>query len=272
MIQLCHPIYRPRRKSRRSVQKGATASRSRRLLFEPLENRLLMTITVNTLIDENNGIGVGGISLRDAIDAAAPAEMINFAASLTSGGPASILLTNGELVINKSLTINGPGANLLTVDAQLASRVIEITAGAFTVDIGGLRLTNGRAASGQNGGGIRAQSTALVTIRDSVIVGNGAGSGITGPGGSGGGIWTSGPMQVTGSTISGNGSGSGGVEREWRLWFQRRERWWNSEFGNTRRSSTAQSVETWPALVAMVDFRKATTAPVRVSAVRARSR
>ena len=70
--------------------------------------------------------------------------MINFAASLTSGGPASILLTNGELVINKSLTINGPGANLLTVDAQLASRVIEITAGAFTVDIGGLRLTNGR--------------------------------------------------------------------------------------------------------------------------------
>jgi hypothetical protein len=43
---------------------------ARPLRFEPLEDRRLLSITVNTLVDENNGIGVGGISLRDAIAAA----------------------------------------------------------------------------------------------------------------------------------------------------------------------------------------------------------
>ena len=38
--------------------------------------------------------------------------------SLTSGGPATITLTQGELAITDSLTINGPGANLLTIDAS----------------------------------------------------------------------------------------------------------------------------------------------------------
>ncbi len=44
----------------------------RRLGIEPLEDRRLLTITVNTLVDENDGVGVGGVSLRDAIVAAAP--------------------------------------------------------------------------------------------------------------------------------------------------------------------------------------------------------
>src|SRR5262245_57735898 len=86
---------------------------TRRMRFEPLEDRRLLTITVNTLIDENDGVGVGGISLRDALAAAAAGETINFAPSLTSSGPASMPLTNGNLVINKSLTVSGPGDNLL---------------------------------------------------------------------------------------------------------------------------------------------------------------
>src|SRR6476469_2936284 len=88
------------------------------LRFEPLEDRRLLSITVNTLIDENNGIAIGGISLRDAIAAAAPGETINFAPSLTSGAPATILLVRGELLIDKSLTINGPAPTLLTIDAS----------------------------------------------------------------------------------------------------------------------------------------------------------
>ena len=46
------------------------ASHRRRLQIERLENRQLLAITVDTLVDENDGIGVGGISLRDAIAAA----------------------------------------------------------------------------------------------------------------------------------------------------------------------------------------------------------
>jgi hypothetical protein len=88
------------------------------LRFEPLEDRRLLSLTVNTLVDENDGIGVGGISLRDAVAAAVSGDTINFAPALTSGGPATITLTQGELLINKSLTISGPGANVLTIDAS----------------------------------------------------------------------------------------------------------------------------------------------------------
>ena len=68
-----------RRRRRKSARGAATYRRVLRL--EPLEERRLLSITVNTLADENDGIGVGGISLRDAIAAAnaAPgAETIDF--------------------------------------------------------------------------------------------------------------------------------------------------------------------------------------------------
>ena len=84
----------------------------RRLRLEPLEDRRLLSITVNTLVDENNGIGVGGISLREAIAAAPAGDTINFSVTGT------INLTNlGQLVVNKNLTIVGPGASLLTINA-----------------------------------------------------------------------------------------------------------------------------------------------------------
>ena len=93
----------------------------RRLRFEPLEvRRLLALVTVNTLsdtVDINDGV----TSLREAIFATnlvGGADTIEFAPSLTAGGPATILLTQGELKITDSLTINGPGANLLTIDAS----------------------------------------------------------------------------------------------------------------------------------------------------------
>src|SRR5262245_29633815 len=93
----------------------------RRLRFEPLEARRLMAI-VNTLVDEDNGI-IGGTSLREAIATASPGETITFDPSVSG----TIVLTLGELVIDKGLTINGPGASLLTIDAQQSSRVLNIT-------------------------------------------------------------------------------------------------------------------------------------------------
>src|SRR5262249_57778592 len=99
----------------------------------------------------------------------APGETVNFAPSLTSGGPASILLTNGSLVISKSLTVDGPGDDLLTINAQLNSRVFDATNTTGNVTLNGLTLTNGKTtASGSagSGGAIRSVTSGLLTLED----------------------------------------------------------------------------------------------------------
>src|SRR5437773_8056200 len=62
------------------------------------------TITVTN----NNDNGAG--SLRQAISASSPGDTIDFDSSLNGQ---IIALTSGGLIINKNLTITGPGANLL---------------------------------------------------------------------------------------------------------------------------------------------------------------
>ena len=126
--------------------------------MEPLEDRRLLAITVNTLFDELDGSIVDGdISLRDAVGQAPADETIDFDPLLTSAGPATILLTLGEIVINKSLTINGPGSFLLTLDASGSdpfpddnfgdgSRLFNVSDGTNTVHLvtlNGLALTGG---------------------------------------------------------------------------------------------------------------------------------
>ncbi len=84
---------------------------SRRLRIEPLEDRrLLAVVTVNTLadtVDFNDGV----TSLREAIFATnlvAGADTIEFAARSPAAARPRSLLTQGELTITDSLTINGP--------------------------------------------------------------------------------------------------------------------------------------------------------------------
>ncbi|MGI9455440.1 MAG: right-handed parallel beta-helix repeat-containing protein, partial [Aeoliella sp.] len=95
------------------------ATTCRRLHIEPLEDRrLLAMFTVDTnldTVDENDGL----LSLREAVAAAnhnTEADEITFDFGHT--GPETILLTQGEIEILDSLTITGPGADLLTVDAS----------------------------------------------------------------------------------------------------------------------------------------------------------
>src|SRR5690242_8823013 len=92
----------------------AAARWRRRLQFEALENRhLLATITVNTLTDGN--IANDGLTtLREAVAAAGSNDVINFSVTGTINLTA---VGSGHINVNKSLTIQGPGANLLTIKA-----------------------------------------------------------------------------------------------------------------------------------------------------------
>ena len=185
-----HPFRGAATALRRTVKKsdfppgGNRHGLDRRLRLESLEVRQLLAITVTTLVDENNGVDVGaGTSLREAIAAAPAGETILFAPTLTDGGPATILLTRGELQINKNLTINGPGAALLTIDASgndatpnanegNGSRVFNIddfNASLKTVAISHLRLTGGD-SSGSGGGAILVREH--LTLANCVITGN----------------------------------------------------------------------------------------------------
>ena len=72
-----------------------------------------LNLLVDTLVDESDGnYARGDLSLREAIELAnlyPGADTIHFDPALTAGGPAKILLTQGELKITDSLTIDGPG-------------------------------------------------------------------------------------------------------------------------------------------------------------------
>src|SRR4051812_19855791 len=154
---------------------------SRRLRFEPLESRRLLSITVDTLVSENNGVGQGaGTSLQEAILAAAPGDTIEFSVTGT------IKLTLAVPNITKNLTIHGPGANLLTIDANDKTPLTKLGdgIGIFTirdnnaqhlldVSISGLTLTGGDTGRFWGGGGAISSYENLV-VSDCVIVGNGS--------------------------------------------------------------------------------------------------
>src|SRR6266404_5567953 len=85
------------------------------------------TITVTSTGDSGAG------TLRQAILDANSGDTINFSLAANS----TITLTTAELLINKSLTISGPGANLLTVRRGTGDtpnfRIFHIASGAFIV-------------------------------------------------------------------------------------------------------------------------------------------
>ena len=184
------------------------ALHARKLVVELLEDRRLLSITVNTLVDENDGVEVGGISLRDAIGAAASGETIDFAPSLTSGGPATIALTHYSLYVSRGVTIRGPGADLLTVTTNGQGRIFEILYGSENVDIGGLTITRGRVEGpSNNGGAILALGSGTLRIHECAITY----SQVAGTNASGGGIYCSGPTIISNSKISFNGIKGGDV-------------------------------------------------------------
>ncbi len=160
--------------------------------------------TVDTLVDTNDGnFSAGHLSLRNAIIGAIAGETINFASNLASG---TITLTLGELAINKSLTIQGLGANRLTVSGNHQSRDFNIGVGA-NVTITGLNISNGSSGYNNFGGGIYSQG--ILTLTNDILSGNKSDLG-------GGGIFNNmGSVTLTNSTLSGNSGGNGEGLRMW---------------------------------------------------------
>ena len=129
------------------------------------------TITVTNTNDSGPG------SLRQALTDANDGDTINFAVTGRIG------LTSGELLVNKNVTITGPGSATLAVDGNFTSRVFRIGS-RKTVSMSGLTLTNGSAGF-EHGGGIL-NDHAMLTIDNCAVQNSSAQSGY------GGGIYNDG--------------------------------------------------------------------------------
>jgi hypothetical protein len=150
------------------------------------------TITVTNANDSGPG------SLRQALFAAVSGDTIDFSVTGT------ITLTTGPLAVNRSVTISGPGANVLAIMRSQAAPGFRIfNVGPMSpgvppqVVIEGLTITNGSAVNG-DGGGIFIDRRSALTLNSSTIRGNSAFS-------RGGGVFNNaGILAVNNSTISGN--------------------------------------------------------------------
>ena len=111
----------------------------------PDGDSLLLTID-SIVVANNNDVGAG--SLRDIIDCAPSGSTITFAPAMS--GQTIVLLT-GEIVINKNLTIIGPGATSLTLSGNNSTRIFHLLSG-YTLTLQDMGMKN--ATSVTNGGAI----------------------------------------------------------------------------------------------------------------------
>ena len=165
---------------------------------------LIVTDMPGATITVTNGNDSGPGSLRQAILSASSGDTINFAPCLTA-----VTLTSSELIIQKNLTITGPGARRLRVQRSTNAspfRIFHITSSTVTVFISRLTISNGSVLGGVgsdgDGGGIH--SAGVLTLTDCIISGNQA-AGTTFLGGNGAGVLNEGgTMTIMRCTISNN--------------------------------------------------------------------
>ena len=171
------------------------------------------TDTVTNANDSGSG------SLRAVVAAAAAGDTVNFASGVTG----SIALSSGAISIGHDLTIQGPGASTLAIDAGHKSQIFTISGG--NVSISGLTLKNG-AAGGPGGSGVDSGAGLGGAIDDtgsgSLSVSGSAFStdtaGGTGGSGNGSGVGEGGAIAATGggslsvseSTFTGDTAGGTG--------------------------------------------------------------
>ena len=156
-----------------------------------LTARAQATWTVTNTNDSGSG------SLRDAIAQASNGDTINFNPSLNG----QTITLASYLDVNKSLTINGPGADKLAISGNDQNMVIFVDAGKgqVTVAINSLAITHGRSSAA---GGIYNSGT--LTLTRCLFSGNQS------TGNNGGALSNIYNMTVVSCTLTGNNSNLGG--------------------------------------------------------------
>ena len=171
-------------------------------LVSALSSPRSVTCTTNPVVTSNADSGAG--SLRQAILDACDGSTITFSSLFSSSQ--TITLTS-QLLVDKSLTVTGPGANLLTVSGNNVVRVFSIATGSLNVTLTNLAIANG---SSTVGAGIFNDSTGTLSIVNGTIFFNSASNG---GGGKGGGVYnnSSGTVNITSSSISANSANNDGA-------------------------------------------------------------
>ncbi len=209
---------------------------------------LAATYTVTKIDDTNDAICDVDCSLREAIAVAnltTDNDIIEFSSLFDN--PQTIILTSGsDLILTASatggtVTINGKGANKLTISGNNTRRVFSVPTGG-NLSLNGMTITGGNgtsvSVSSGAGGGIYVNAATLnlnnVSVTGNTTLGTSAGGGIiySGVGNVGriinstisnnqaatsGGIQANGSILIANTTISGNsansatGSGGGGI-------------------------------------------------------------
>jgi CSLREA domain-containing protein len=163
-----------------------------------LSNSEAPSLVVTTTADDTNPYD-GQTSLREALayaDTLPGPSTITFAPGLTG----TITLTGGVLTLSDTqgtMTIQGPGAGLLTIDGNNTTEVFQVSRGVSAV-LDSLTIAHGKA----DGGGILNFGT--LTVSNSVLANNlavryGAGA-----------IWNNGTLTVSNSTLANNSAPNDG--------------------------------------------------------------
>ena len=213
------------RSTRRPANRHIRPAARFRPCVEFLEKREVPTVlTVTNLLDNVAG------SLRAEVFLAQNGDTVQFADDLQG----QITLTTGEIAINHSIDIEGPGADVIQVSGNQNGRVFHIAANQ-TVAISSLTIEDGRVTNGDSGGGIYNSGTltlnnCVVSDNSTTSLGGGAFNGyaLTLNGciftnntaeGPGGGIFSNGPLTMNDTNIVHNaanhsspvGVGGGGI-------------------------------------------------------------
>ena len=192
----------------RSLLRSRKTSSRRRLALEALEERrLLSTFTVTSIADDGSA-GTLRYEIGQANSNAGVADTIDFDPTVFAT-PQMISLTSGQLELTDAATttISGPGAGLLSISGNNASRVFFINYGSAALS--GLTITGGSAGTG---GGLY-NSSGTTTLTNCTVSGNSATNG--------GGVFTGGVYNyyggtyygtttLTNCTVSGNSASNGG--------------------------------------------------------------
>lgn len=153
---------------------------------------------VNTLADSGSG------SLRQALVDVCAGGVVIFAPALTASGPATITLTSGALTLTQSLTLTGPGPDLLVVSGNQAGRVLAIATD-VTATVTGLTLRDGVSTAGggaiDNQGALTLQYVRLAHNTSTYLAADQGG----------GAIYSRGPLTVSNSIFYSNTAHYGGA-------------------------------------------------------------